>query len=418
MKKQIIQCITAGLAGLLWAGHGLAEPLNVRSDRIFAPQPGQIGTSEILERDGRGSVARVGVLAYCSDLAPNAAALGLMSYQNGARRHSHTDGRVDRGVVDGSFPRQGQFGAQNLVDMLMYDDGIPRFRDVVLVDGDRQQPTAGELLENFDVVIAFTDKQCGIPIPAGIANQAAQALAGFANAGGGVVLTGFAFDDQIGFGNALFRPGLSPFGKTDQGLDGRCSRPGLMADPVAGESGTVEVPGPCPIGSCPAPCTPQFPGFPDNPDPSRAKICLDPAGQRCLNEDTIPASFDPLFQPFPVTEDKACDHMLSEVDGPTISSWAIALTEADVDPTATPCFNYDIAGEPLPFLAINADRNIVALNTYPPDANDINKFWYQCQVGNAVQYAGGNHDKCRDERGCNRTNAPPLDEEPPPGTLP
>ena len=99
--------------------------------------------------------------------------------------------------------------------------------------------------------------------------------------------------------------------------------------------------------------------------------------------------------------------MLSLVNGPTISSWATALTEADVDPTATLCFNYDIdrGGEPLPFLAINADRNIVALNTFPPDANDINKFWYQCQVGNAIQYAAGNRTKCAD-RGCNEINDP------------
>jgi len=305
----------------------------------------------------------------------------------------------------------------------MYDDGIPRFKDVVLVDGDWERPTGQDLLENFDVVIAFTDKQCGIPIPSGIANQAANALVQFLEGGGGLVLTGFAFDESIGFGDAIFRPGRSPFGKTDQGLDSRCSRPGSLVDPDPAadpDRDTVQGAGPCPIGSCPAPCTAQFPGFPANPDPSRAKICLDEAGQRCLNEDTIPASFDPLFQPFPVTDDKACDHMLSLVEGPTISSWAIALTEADVDPTATLCFNYDIpdrGGEPLPFLAINADRNIVALNTYPPDAHDINKFWYQCQVGNATQYAGGNHDKCRDERECNSTNAPPL-PEPPPGTLP
>jgi hypothetical protein len=149
------------------------EPLNVNSNRIFAPQPGQIGTSDILERDGREAVARVGVLAYCADIAPNAAALGLMAYQGSARQHFHSPDPTDPnrdlgegGIVDGSFNRQGQFGAQNLVDMLMYDDGIPRFRDVVLIDGDRERPTGEELLENFDVVIAYTDRQCGIPIPA------------------------------------------------------------------------------------------------------------------------------------------------------------------------------------------------------------------------------------------------------------
>lgn len=410
MKVKIIHSTAACVIGLLCSIQVLADPLNVRSTRIFAPVAGQIGTSGILERDGRDRAARVGVLAYCADLAPNAAALGLMAYQNGARRHNHTDGRSDFGVVDGSFNRQGQFGAQNLVDMLMYDDGIPRFTDVVLVDGDRDMPTGQELLENFDVVIAYTDNKCGIPIPEDIADHAARSLRRFVRGGGGLVLTGFAFNEQIGFGDAIFRRGLSPFRKTDAGLDGRCSRPGPLANPSTGEIDVFDVPGPCAIGRCPAPCTPQFPGFPENPDPTQAKICLDSAGVRCENTDTIPSSTDPLFQPFPVTPDKACDHMLSLVDGPTISSWATALTEADVDPTATLCFNYDnIEGTPLPFLAINADRNIVALNTFPPDAHDINKFWYQCQVGNAIQYAAGNQDKCRDERGCNDSNPPPLD---------
>jgi len=39
-----------------------------------------------------------------------------------------------------------------------------------------------------------------------------------------LVLTGFAFDRQIGFGDAIFRRGLSPFRRTTQGLDDRCSR--------------------------------------------------------------------------------------------------------------------------------------------------------------------------------------------------
>ena len=62
-------------------------------------------------------------------------------------------------------------------------------------------------------------------------------------------------------------------------------------------------------------------------------------------------------------------------------------------------------GDPLPFLAINADRNIIAVNTFPPDANDISKFWYQCQIANTVQYVGGNQSKCAD-RGCNGIKDP------------
>lgn len=410
MKQKTIACAVA-CAGLMWAGQGLAQelPLDVRSDRVLAPVQDQIGTSELLERQGPGFAPRVGVLAYCADIAPNAAALGLMSYQRGARSHFHDGGRREGGVVEGSFDRQGQFGAQNLVDMLMYDDGIPRFRDVVLIDGDREQPTSQELLRNFDVVIAYTDKQCGIPIPSGIANQAAQALAQFAQAGKGVVLTGFAFSTEIGFGDAIFRRGLSPLGKGGPGIDSRCSRPGALADPDLGV-GQAEGPGPCPIGSCAGLVSPNeltgadgcAPRFPNN-DPGRAAECLDAELARCF--DPVTGSTDPLFQPHPETDDLACDHMLSLVDGPTISSWATALTEADVDPTATLCFNYDIEGPPLPFLAINADRNIIAVNTFPPDANDINKFWYQCQIANTVQYVGGNRDKCED-RGCNEIKDP------------
>jgi len=387
MKQKIKQCVTV-CVGLLWAGNGLAQ-LDVPSDRIVPPVAGQIGTSEVVERDGFGPAPRVGVLAYCTDMAPNAAALGLMAY------HGGNDGRVA-----GEWRRQGQFGAQNLVDMLMYDDSIPRFKDVVLIDGDREQPTVEELEENFDCVIAFTDKQCGIPIPTGIANQAATTLARFAQTGRGVVLTGFAFSSSIGFGDAIFRPGMSPLRKGGPEIDLRCSRAGLV-DPVTGEpvEGT-----PCAIGSCAGlespigadPCTPQ------EPCPGCAKQCLDTEGQFCGRP-----NYQVGGQPYPDTPDFACDHMLSLVDGPTVSSWATALTSADVDPSATLCFDYDIGGEPLPFLAINEDRNIVAVNTFPPDADDINKFWYQCLIGNALQYACGNRTKCR-ERGCPNPSAPPI----------
>jgi len=319
MKMKVTHGIAGCLVGLLCAGQVLADPLNVRSRDIFAPVAGQHGTSEILERDGRAGVARVGVLAYCADIAPNAAALGLMSYQGGARSHFHPvpGGRREFGIVDGSFDRQGQFGAQNLVDMLMYDDGIPRFRDVVLVDGDRERPTAEELLENFDVVIAFTDNQCGVPIPEEIADQAARALRRFVREGGGLVLTGFAFDEEIGFGDAIFRRGLSPFGKTEAGLDDRCSRPGPLVDPDPAadpDRDTVAVPGPCAIGSCVGMISPNgledcAPRFPNN-DPGRAAECLDSELARCTQPDSpapniIPGSSDPIFQPFPVTPDKA-----------------------------------------------------------------------------------------------------------------
>jgi len=86
MKQKTIHSIAACRVGLLWTGQCLAdEPLR----DIFAPVQGQRGTSEILEREGRDGVARVGVLTYCTDIAPNAAALGLMAYQRGAKDHFH-----------------------------------------------------------------------------------------------------------------------------------------------------------------------------------------------------------------------------------------------------------------------------------------------------------------------------------------
>ncbi len=119
----------------------------------------------------------VGVLAYCTDLT-------------------------------------GTFGAQNTVDTLLADG---RFSSVTLVDGDVVMPTAEDLLNNFNVVIAMTDNRCGFPIPQNIADSAASALVGFANMGGGVVLATFGFSTTLGFGSALFAPGLSPFQRVQGG---------------------------------------------------------------------------------------------------------------------------------------------------------------------------------------------------------
>jgi len=400
MERRLMQCVVA-CAGLAWAGSVLAQPFDIDNSRVIPPVPGQIGTSDIYSRGLGGGIAlpvngqqpkapRVGVLAYCSDITPNAATYGLMTGQNAG--------------VTGGWSRSGQFGAQNLVDMLNWDDGIPRFKDVVLIDGDRDQPTAADLARNFDCVIAFTDKQCGIPIPPAISIQAGNALATFARTPGkGVVLTGFAFSSSIGFGDAIFAPGLSPLRKGGPANDPRCTRPGPLTN--SADEAIVDVPGPCPIGSCqglssPVPggvadpngvlttaCTPQ--GVPAQ--------CLDAAGNPCGRP-----NYQWAGQPYPSTPDLACDHMLSQVDGPTSSSWATALTNANVDPSATACFSYDIPGRggaPLPLLAINRARNVVAVNTFPPDASDINKFWYQCMIGNAVQYACGLRTKCT-ARGC------------------
>lgn len=120
-----------------------------------------------------GNGCRVGVLAYCTDLT-------------------------------------GNVGAQNLVDALIADG---RFGSVTLIDGDVALPTAQFLLDNFDSVIAVTDNRCGDNTP--VADSAANALAGFAQGGGGVVLSTFGFSTCIGFGDAIFTSGLSPFQRVE-----------------------------------------------------------------------------------------------------------------------------------------------------------------------------------------------------------
>lgn len=135
-------------------------------------QSGDRAPIQVLQNGGG---CRVGVLAYCTDIT-------------------------------------GEFGAQNLIDALVADG---RFGSVTLVDGDVELPTAQFLLENFDTVIAVTDNRCGEPTPQEVADAAAAALAGFAQSGRGVVLSTFGFSTCIGFGDAIFAPGLSPFQKVE-----------------------------------------------------------------------------------------------------------------------------------------------------------------------------------------------------------
>jgi len=108
----------------------------------------------------------VGVLAYCTDTAP------------------------------------GIFSAQNTVDTLVADG---RFTTVTLIDGDVVSPTAQDLADAFDCVIAMTDGRCDG------ASSDSTALAGYASAGGGVVLATFGYSTQIGFTAPIFAAGLSPF---------------------------------------------------------------------------------------------------------------------------------------------------------------------------------------------------------------
>jgi hypothetical protein len=102
----------------------------------------------------------------------------------------------------------GVFGAQNTVTTLNADG---RFGSVALIDGDVALPTAQDLRDNFQCVIAMSDNRCGFNAPA--LASGANALAGFASTGGGVVLATFGFSGPggIGFGPAIFAAGLSPF---------------------------------------------------------------------------------------------------------------------------------------------------------------------------------------------------------------
>lgn len=325
------------------------------------PGPGQIGSTEILLNGFPAK--RLGIVAYCADLAPNADQMGL---QDG--------GPFFAGSGDAARGRfmnvMGHFGAKNVYDYFLYDDSIDRPRDVVLIDGDREQPTAGELIRNFDVVIAYTDNRCGTPIPPAIATQAGNALAGFIAAPDkGLILTGFAFSSSIGLGDAIFAPGLSPIRKGGPALQPACTRAT-----------------PCPIGVCPPGYTAAHPGG----DPARPLQCEDDANPGRFLERVD-------YQPFVANapgSDLACDHMLINVKGPTSSSWATALTRANVASSATLCFNYDGAASSTPFLAINRARNVIAINAFPPDSRDIVKFWYGCILGNAFEYLAGNRVRC------------------------
>lgn len=342
---------------------------------------------------------RVGILAYCADMYHNAGDTGLQSNKaniqfgsvkqglanlgsgnalgvtgNGPQNFLVVNGRSPESFLpnlfqDGPFGNLGQYGAQNLADYLAYDDGIDRVRDIEVIDGDLVQPTATQLIQNFDIVIAYTDNKCGEPIPGSIANQAANALAGYvASPGKKLILTGFAFSSTLGFGAGIFGPGQSPLTKGGPG-NAACTRDA-----------------PCAVGLCPAPCA-MVPT-------AKGPECQDGASQQCT-----------LYQPVVGgvlgtnnAADQACREFLNNVGGPTSSSWATALTRANVRPNASLCINYDSPTANVPYIAINAARNIVAINAFPPDATDIQKSWFGCQFGDVIQYLSGDLNRC-DGRG-------------------
>jgi len=355
MKKKLVLLIALVFVAAI-AGNALAD------QPIPPPTPNWSGTTDIFWKDADNQPGvqiypkRVGILAYCADLYHNAGDVGL---QPG----------VPQGSGRRNFDYLGQYGAQNVVDYLGYDDTIDRLRDAQIIDGDLVMPTGTQLINNFDIIIAYTDNKCGQPIPNQIANAAGAALSQFITAPGKkLILTGFAFSNTIGFGNAIFGAGQSPFTK---------GGPGLAACRRAAAGGPV-----CEIGTCPA------------ANPATGNPCT-LAGTPPECRDDVTGQVCTAFQPLPSGGDQACSELLRNVNGPTSSSWATALTSANVAAGATLCFNYDSPNSLVPFVAINAARNIIAINAFPPDRDDIQKFWFGCMLGNAVQYFSGDTKRCQ-----------------------
>jgi hypothetical protein len=313
----------------------------------------------------------------------------------------------------------------------MYDDEIPRFRDVVLIDGDRDLPTAQDLIRNFDCVIAYTDNKCGVPIPTTIADSAAAALSGFLAAGTptapkGAVLTGFAFNRQIGFGNAIFGQALSPIRKTSAGLDARCqpNDPCIIgfcpapSERMFAPGGSAPACFNCPAATCdpaadvtccvtgdptinPTCCDPNDPNYAacgtqtalacsTSPDPAHTgfNTCLvNSTGAFCGQ------AVNPVNQPTNIQPDRVCQSLWKGVNGPTSSSYANAFQGNPLLNTATLCGNY-LSAPDLPLIAANQARNIVALNVFPGYAPDLQKTWFSCILANAAIYACGER-RCR-----------------------
>jgi len=382
LQRAAVIAVLAGAAGSAWA------------DSPLPTVAGQTGTPEV-ERGtavtGTPLLAkRVGVISYCGDLAPNAGDFGIF-------------GRARGNTILDATPI-GFFGAQNLVDMINYDDGIPRFREVHLIDGDRELPTAAQLANNFDCVIAIADNKCTPGLQSAlIYAQAAAALAGFANATvpagappKGVVLAGSAFNTATGFGSAIFASGLSPFRKASTQLDVRCSPDH-----------------PCPVGTCAPGSERMFPSTVSAPECftcaasnftcdatgcfeiTGCALSADPAHpplQQCLGTDQFGQTrecggfVNPIFTPQTTTTDRVCESLAQGVNGPTSMSLANEFPASALSTGATACMNYQNGA---PLSAVNARRNVVGLNLYPTYSADLAKTWFSCIVANAAILACG-----------------------------
>ena len=174
---------------------------------------------------------------------------------------------------------------------------------------------------------------------------------------------------------------MSPIRKSSAALDVTCNR----------ESARL---GACNVGACVPPnfIVQNGNGFPECHAP-----VLDENGQPVLVDPTNPdlgfvdsGNIATTYQPFTPTADLVCEQMLASVKGPTTSSWVNAIPAASLAPGATLCFNYDgAASTTTPFIAVNANRNVIAVNAFPADATDIQKFWFSCILGNTVEWLSG-----------------------------
>jgi len=436
MKRSLLLLI-AVVSVLAMVGSAFAQ--TAPFGNMTGPQPtvaGQIGTSQVqrgLDVNGNQLLTkRVGVIAYCADIAPNADDAGIFGrqeFQEGVDNMTNLwfnasflcPQCLKNPILDATTI--GYFGAQNIVDMIMYDDGIPRFSDVVLVDGDKELPTGAALAQNFDAIIVYTDNKCGVPIPVNIANSAAKALTDFlalgtAAAPKGAVVTGFAFNTSIGLGNGAFGGGLVPFRKTSPAVDTRCS----PTDPLG------EGRGPCTIGFCPAPSVRMFSPTGSAPacfscpaltcDPAVDPNCCDPNDPNVNIGCTVPSlacssvpdplhtgfntcldstsafcgqPVNPVNDPTNIQPDRVCQSLWKGVNGPTSASFA--STGVTLNTNAVLCGNY-LGYADLPLVAVNQARNVVTLNLFPAYSEDLRKTWFSCILANAAIYASGER-RCR-----------------------
>jgi hypothetical protein len=98
-----------------------------------------------------------------------------------------------------------------------------------------EEPTTQELLNRFDCVISMTADAPSCGNPEQVYENAGNVIGGYAEAGRGLVISTFGFATGLGFGPALFEPGLSPFQRVQagNGLAGPVNIAGAAESPSA-----------------------------------------------------------------------------------------------------------------------------------------------------------------------------------------